>query len=64
MAAYSILTSLIGFANSGDFVRGKNLAILGQLLDRGVKVALMYGDRDYQCNCESTPSLIDPSEGC
>ncbi|KIW73072.1 hypothetical protein PV04_01219 [Phialophora macrospora] len=38
------------FALSGDFVRGKNLAILGQLLDRGVKVALMYGDRDYQCN--------------
>ncbi|KAH8659941.1 Alpha/Beta hydrolase protein, partial [Xylariales sp. PMI_506] len=38
------------FFLAGDFVKGKNLEILGQLLDRGVKVALMYGDRDYQCN--------------
>jgi hypothetical protein len=46
------LITVAAFALSGDFVRGKNLAILGQLLDRGVKVALMYGDRDYQCNCK------------
>ncbi|ORY69594.1 Alpha/Beta hydrolase protein [Pseudomassariella vexata] len=38
------------FADTGDFILGDNLAILGQLLDRGVKIALMYGDRDYQCN--------------
>ncbi|KAI0397326.1 alpha/beta-hydrolase [Xylariaceae sp. FL0594] len=38
------------FTQTGDFVRGKNLQILGELLDRGVKVALMYGDRDFQCN--------------
>jgi carboxypeptidase C (cathepsin A) len=35
---------------TGDFVRGKQLAQLGSLLNRGVKVALVYGDRDYQCN--------------
>lgn len=40
------------FTATGDFVLGRNLAILGELLDQGVKVALMYGDRDYQCNCE------------
>ena len=40
------------FVQTGDFVRGHGLAILGELLDRGVKVALMYGDRDYQCNCK------------
>ncbi|KAH8895308.1 alpha/beta-hydrolase [Thozetella sp. PMI_491] len=38
------------FILAGDFVKGSNLAILGRLLDRGAKVALMYGDRDYQCN--------------
>ncbi|OIW27065.1 alpha/beta-hydrolase [Coniochaeta ligniaria NRRL 30616] len=38
------------FVKTGDFVRGRNLAILGELLDGGVKVALVYGDRDYQCN--------------
>ncbi|KAI5240634.1 alpha/beta-hydrolase [Aureobasidium subglaciale] len=38
------------FGVAGDFIKGNNLAILGQLLDRGVKVSLMYGDRDYQCN--------------
>ncbi|KAI1818103.1 alpha/beta-hydrolase [Poronia punctata] len=38
------------FTKSGDFVRGHNLAILEQLLNRGVKVALVYGDMDYQCN--------------
>lgn len=29
---------------------GHNLAILGELLDAGTKVALVYGDLDYQCN--------------
>jgi carboxypeptidase D len=46
------LAAATAFVQTGDFVRGKNLAILGSLLDSGVKVALMYGDRDYQCNCE------------
>jgi hypothetical protein len=40
------------FEASGDFFKGNGLAILGQMLDRGVKVSLLYGDRDYQCNCE------------
>ncbi|KAM0809913.1 putative Carboxypeptidase [Seiridium cardinale] len=39
------------FTNTGDFVLGCNVAILGELLDRGVKVSMMYGDRDFQCNC-------------
>ncbi|EAQ88636.1 hypothetical protein CHGG_05255 [Chaetomium globosum CBS 148.51] len=38
------------FMSTGDFVLGQNLDILGKLLDQGVKVALVYGDRDYQCN--------------
>ncbi|RDL40815.1 uncharacterized protein BP5553_00794 [Venustampulla echinocandica] len=38
------------FDATGDFARGGNLKALGSLLDRGVKVALMYGDKDYQCN--------------
>ena len=39
-----------GFNLTGDFVRGHSLTLLGTLLDKGVKVALVYGDRDYQCN--------------
>ena len=49
-----MLTLLTEFTLAGDFVKGHGLAILGQMLDRGVKIALMYGDRDYQCNCTST----------
>jgi hypothetical protein len=45
------------FEASGDFMKGNGLAILGQMLDRGVKVSLLYGDRDYQCNCESFPPV-------
>jgi carboxypeptidase C (cathepsin A) len=29
---------------------GDSLKKLGRLIDRGVKVALFYGDADYQCN--------------
>ncbi|KAI1872840.1 uncharacterized protein JN550_003714 [Neoarthrinium moseri] len=38
------------FDSTGDFIRGKSLAELGQLLDAGTRVMLMYGDADYQCN--------------
>ncbi|TVY94449.1 Carboxypeptidase S1-like protein A [Lachnellula willkommii] len=31
----------------GDITRGGFLDMLGNLLDRGIQVALMYGDRDY-----------------
>jgi hypothetical protein len=40
----------VGFNATGDFILGHGLRKLGNLLDRGVKVALVYGDRDYQCN--------------
>jgi carboxypeptidase C (cathepsin A) len=40
----------VGFDRTGDFILGDGLNKLGSLLDRGVKVALFYGDRDYQCN--------------
>ena len=45
-----------GFASTGDYartdIRGGQLADIAYLLDKGVKVALMYGDRDYACNCK------------
>lgn len=44
-------------AEGGDFaridIRGGQLADIASLLDKGVKVSLMYGDRDYSCNCIS-----------
>lgn len=47
------------FGAAGDFLKGNNLAALGQLLDRGVKVAFLHGVRDYQCNCKSLPISLD-----
>ena len=44
------------FDASGDFIKGHGLDYLGKLLDKGVKVALVYGDRDYQCNVSETRS--------
>lgn len=48
-----------GFQSTGDYarrdIRGGQLADIAYLLDKGIKVALMYGDRDYACNCEKSP---------
>lgn len=42
-------------ADGGDFgridIRGGQLAEIASLLDKGVKVNLIYGDRSYACNC-------------
>ncbi|KAK8102784.1 hypothetical protein PG984_015930 [Apiospora sp. TS-2023a] len=39
-----------GFLLSGDFAFGGFKEDLGSLLDDGVKVALIHGDRDFRCN--------------
>ena len=38
------------FTKTGDIVRTGTLDDMGYLLDRGIKVALVYGDRDFACN--------------
>ena len=42
------------FTNTGDFARstvnGGYLQDLASILDSGIKLALIYGDRDYACN--------------
>ena len=38
------------FRETGDAARGGFIESLGSLLDQGVGVTLMYGDRDYMCN--------------
>jgi len=38
------------FSGTGDFLRPNSLEAIGYLLDNGVKVALVYGDRDFACN--------------
>lgn len=40
----------LGFSNHGDMPRGGYLEDLAHLLDNGVKVHLVYGDRDFACN--------------
>ena len=43
-----------GFSSTGDYARadifGGYLSDIGYILDKGIKVALIYGDRDYACN--------------
>lgn len=39
-----------GFQLTGDYVRGGRLEDLSSLIEDGIKVALVYGDRDYACN--------------
>lgn len=43
-------TVALDFQATGDYSRGLSLASLSYLLDSGVKVAGMYGDRDWACN--------------
>lgn len=38
------------FSSTGDYVRGDFIPAIGYLLDSGVKVHTMYGDRDFACN--------------
>ncbi|KAL8697098.1 MAG: hypothetical protein Q9224_002467 [Gallowayella concinna] len=38
------------FVQTGDYERGDQVLQLGYLLSLGVRVALIYGDRDYVCN--------------
>lgn len=38
------------FRSTGDYPRGTSLESLAYLLDNGVKVAGVYGDRDWACN--------------
>ncbi|PGH08524.1 hypothetical protein AJ80_07844 [Polytolypa hystricis UAMH7299] len=37
-------------AYSGDFTRTMHIPQLAVLLDRGIRIALIHGDRDYICN--------------
>ena len=52
------------FGATGDYarkdIRGGQLADIGYLLDKGVKVALIFGDRDYACNCNSFLLCVFP----
>ena len=38
------------FVNTGDYVRGGQIDDLAALLAAGIRVAFMYGDRDFICN--------------
>ena len=38
------------FASTGDYSRGGLLQDIAYVLDAGIKVAMVYGDRDFACN--------------
>ncbi|KAL9105941.1 MAG: hypothetical protein Q9227_008965 [Pyrenula ochraceoflavens] len=41
---------LNAFEDTGDYVKGDQVSSLAYLLTQGIRVALIYGDRDYACN--------------
>ena len=43
---------------TGDIVRGGFLEALGDLLDRGVQVVMMYRDRGYIGNCTNSLAAL------
>ena len=49
---YTESNSAVGnaFLQTGDYHRGEQIRDLSYLLSLGVRVALIYGDRDYICN--------------
>jgi hypothetical protein len=49
---YSASSGAVGsvFQETFDILHGGFLESVGYLLDAGIKVAMMYGDRDYACN--------------
>lgn len=51
---YSINADAVthAFARTGDNAKGGSMEALAELLDSGIKVAMVYGDRDFACNCK------------
>lgn len=40
------------FSLTGDNVKGGSLEALASIMDAGVSVTMVYGDRDFACNCK------------
>lgn len=55
-----------GFSSTGDIAKGGQLEQLRNVLEHGITVALLYGDRDFACNVSgffflvSTPPPVSP----
>ncbi|KAG5979799.1 hypothetical protein E4U55_004736 [Claviceps digitariae] len=49
---YTLASSVVSkvFHDTGDQSRGGNIKRLADLLNKGVRIGLVYGDRDYICN--------------
>lgn len=55
---YSYPAAVFGLTGAA-MIQDKSL--LENVLDNGVSVALVYGDRDYECNCEYCSIVSSPS---
>ena len=53
----SYLINNVFVFQTGDIARRAGMGDLEYLLDSGVKVALIYGDRDYRCPCKSAAPM-------
>jgi hypothetical protein len=53
------------FHGIGDYARGGFLEDLAYILDQGIKVAMVYGDRDYvSSHLQSFPGVYSPDQAC
>lgn len=46
------------FSSTGDIAKGGQLEQLRNVLEHGITVALLYGDRDFACNVSGFPFLF------
>lgn len=46
------------FSSTGDIAKGGQLEQLSNVLEHGITVALLYGDRDFACNVSGFPFLF------
>lgn len=51
----SSFTSFLVFRSTGDSGRAGSVGEPADLLDAELKVSMLYGDRDFICNCLSPP---------
>ena len=49
---YTAASGVVGksFSDEGDIARSSSLVQIATVLEKGTKVALVYGDRDFACN--------------
>ena len=49
-----VQATLFPGGGTGDAAR-RNMSSINYIASKGIKIALVFGDRDFRCNCMCTP---------